>query len=96
MRLLKEEGKHNKPYWYCPQLCSGYVGMYYYIIYVIWADVDINVHTDGLMQDCDNSNALEVELLQFWNKPSIYAWMSLSEHCQIYPWCITLGLLILE
>ena len=27
---------------------------------------------DGLVQDCSNSGALALELLQFCNKPSIY------------------------
>ena len=29
-------------------------------------------HFDGLVQDCNNSSALAMELLQSWGKPSIY------------------------
>ena len=31
-----------------------------------------NDNTDGLVQDCSNSSALAMELLQFYTKPSIY------------------------
>ena len=30
------------------------------------------IHIDGLVQDCSNSSALAMELLQFCAKPSMY------------------------
>ena len=34
----------------------------------------IHVHVDGLVQDCRNSSALAMELLQSWTKPSMYCY----------------------
>ena len=40
-----------------------------------WMTYDItHKHTDGLVQDCSNSSALAVELLQSYTKPSIYTY----------------------
>ena len=34
----------------------------------------VHVHVDGLVQDCGNSSALAMELLQSWIKPSMYCY----------------------
>ena len=34
------------------------------------------MHINGLVQDCSNSSALAMELLQSCTKPSIYVWMN--------------------
>ena len=36
---------------------------------------------DGLVQDCINSSALALELLQSCSKPSIYGWYNNQMHC---------------
>ena len=42
-----------------------------YCLYFIWL-VDCDLYIDGLVQDCSNSSALAVELLQPCTKTSIY------------------------
>ena len=46
--------------------------------------VEFYHHVDGLAQDCSNSSALAMELLQFCTKPSIwsYSYYSRSPHCK--------------
>ena len=39
---------------------------------------------DGLVQDCSNSSALAVELLQSCTKPSIYVFIHSKEKKQCY------------
>ena len=73
-------------------------------LFIIWNDVplicflgslnqypDIQVYIEGLLQDCSNSSALAIELLQSCTKPSIFmcqnlwpaTWMEfkLRDHC---------------
>ena len=46
------------------------------------------VYMDGLVQDCSNSNALAMELLQFCTKPSIYSMTFAS----MIIWPVNIGL----
>ena len=41
----------------------------------LWESVLFEGYIDGLVQDCSNSSALAMELLQSCTKPSIYAFM---------------------
>ena len=42
------------------------------------------INTDGWVQDCSNSSALAMELLQFCTKPSIQWLLSDTQHCSVY------------
>ena len=42
---------------------------------------NLEYHFDGLVQDCSNSSALAIELLQSYNKPSIYLRNLLCKTC---------------
>ena len=41
-------------------------------------------HIDGFVQDCSNSGALAMELLQSCTKPSIYKTIIFSVHIPLY------------
>ena len=40
-------------------------------------------YIDGLVQDCSNSIANALELLQSFTKPSIYFWQIIIIYCQV-------------
>ena len=47
--------------------------------FVIYIYMFIYIYIDGLVQDCSNSIANELELLQSCTKPSIYIYMSTKD-----------------
>ena len=47
--------------------------MVYELIIQIQNDTNIDAHFNGLVQDCSNSSAFAMELLQSGTKPLIYA-----------------------
>ena len=51
-------------------------------------------HINGLVQDCSNSSALAMELLQSWTKPSICPYMSASasRYRDVYNYCSQIDL----
>ena len=49
----------------------------YYILRgsaLFWNSLRFHVHVDGLVQDCGNSSALAMELLQSCTKPLMYCY----------------------
>ena len=46
----------------------------------------MKLHIDSLVQDCSNSSVLAMELLQSWNKPSIYAYMFIRSESAMKKW----------
>ena len=41
-------------------------------VHILWDELNIHRYIEGLVQDCSNSSALAMELLQSCTNPSIY------------------------
>ena len=48
------------------------------ILSLLWELIP-ELYIDGLMQDCINSSALAMELLQSYTKPSVLKWSSAAQ-----------------
>ena len=58
--------------------------MYIFTIHcwlLLWLVMALHIDIDGLVQDCSNSSALGVELLQSWAKASIWPNHTTDKHC---------------
>ena len=58
--------------------------MYIFTIHcwlLVWLVMALHIDIDGLVQDCSNSSALGMELLQSWAKVSIWPNHTTDQHC---------------